>query len=212
VPAAPSQIRATTNGPYEITVAWANNANNATGFYIDNGCPPGSCGAGATLATTTGLTTSVSFATTPSAYQCFRVQALNGTGRSAFAEWGCTSTPGFVLPGTQAWADTGVTVPAGILLKITASGTAYVTAVHAVTPTGDQSCTPAAKFPGIAPPFVAPGLPCWSLVARIGNAPPFEVGGSATITTTAGRLYLSVNDNNFTDNSGSWTVSMKEGG
>jgi Zn-dependent protease with chaperone function len=212
VPAAPSAVTAIASGPYQITVTWVNDATNATGFYIDNGCPPGSCPAGATLATTTGLTTSVSFATTPGAYQCFRVQALNGAGRSAFSGWGCISTPGFTLAGTQAWADTGVTVPAGILLKITASGTVNVTAVHAVTPAGDQSCTPAAQFPRIDPPFAAPGLPCWSLVARIGDGPPFEVGGSATITTTAGRLYLSVNDNNFTDNSGNWTVSTKEGG
>jgi Zn-dependent protease with chaperone function len=212
VPAAPSAIRATANGPYEITVTWTNNATNATGFYIDNGCPPGSCGAGATLATTTGLTTSVSFATTPGAYQCFRAQALNRTGRSAFAEWGCTSTPSFALSGTLEWADTGVTLPAGILLKITASGTVHITSVQAVTPAGDQSCTPSAKFPGITPPFAAPGRPCWSLVARIGDGPPFEVGGSVTITTASGRLYLSVNDNNFTDNSGNWTVSMKEGG
>jgi hypothetical protein len=183
-----------------------------TGFYVDNGCPPGSCGAGATLAVTTGVTTSVSFTTTPGAYQCFRVQAINGAGRSAFVGWGCTTTPGFTLPSTQEWTDTGVTVPAGILLKIAASGTVDITATHPVTPAGDQTCVPSTRFPGISPAFVAPGQACWSLVARIGDGPPFEVGVSTTVTTASGRLYLCVNDNNFTDNSGSWAVTMKEGG
>jgi hypothetical protein len=49
-------------------------------------------------------------------------------------------------------------------------------------------------------------------VARIGNGAPFEVGSAAIITTTAGRLYLSVNDNFFGDNTGSWTAGIKEGG
>lgn len=54
--------------------------------------------------------------------------------------------------------------------------------------------------------------PCWSLIARIGNGSPFEVGTSTQVVTTAGELYLGVNDNNFSDNSGSWTVRIKLGG
>jgi Zn-dependent protease with chaperone function len=211
-PAAPSGVLATPNGQYAIAVTWVNNATNATGFRIDNGCPVGSCAPGATLATTTGLTTKTTFTVTPGSYQCFRVQAFNSSGSSGWSSYGCTQTQGFVVPGTQSWADTGVTVPAGITLKITASGTVSVTSTYSVGPAGTQSCIPTSAYPGIKPPFLAPSLPCWSLVARIGNGAPFEVGSSVTITTTAGRLYLSVNDNNFTDNSGSWTADIKEGG
>jgi len=203
---------ATPGGQYAITVTWVNNATDATGFRIDNGCPAGSCAPGATLATTTGQTTTTSFTVTPGSYQCFRVQAFNSDGSSAWSPYGCTQTPGFAVPATQAWADTGVTVQAGIRLKITATGTAHVTAANLETPAGTQPCIPTSAYPGISPPFIAPPLPCWSLVARIGNGAPVEIGSSATITTTAGRLYLSVNDNYFGDNTGSWTADIKEGG
>jgi len=55
-------------------------------------------------------------------------------------------------------------------------------------------------------------LPCWSLIARIGNGRPFEVGTSIQIATTTGRLYLGVNDDSFSSNAGIWAVKMKIGG
>lgn len=211
-PATPSGVVATPNGQYAITVTWVNNAANTTGFHVDNGCPAGSCSPGATLATTTGPTTTTSFTVTPGSYQCFRVQAFNSAGSSGWSSYGCTQTPGFVVSAAQAWADTGVTVQAGIRLKITATGTVHVTATNAEGPAGTPSCTPTSAYPGISPAFLAPTLPCWSLVARIGSGAPFEVGSATSITTTAGRLYLSVNDNYFGDNTGSWTADIKEGG
>ena len=48
--------------------------------------------------------------------------------------------------------------------------------------------------------------------ARIGNGAPFEVGTSTQVTTTAGELYLGMNDDNFADNSGRWNVRIKLGG
>jgi Peptidase A4 family len=53
------------------------------------------------------------------------------------------------------------------------------------------------------------GLPCWSLIGRIGNGAPFKIGDSAThAVSSPGELYLGVDDqaNAFGDNSGSWTV------
>lgn len=183
-----------------------------TGFNIDNGCPAGTCAPGATLAKTTGATTTTTFTVTPGSYQCFRVQALNGQGSSSWSTYGCTTTPGFDVPAAHAWVDTGVTLQAGIRLKLTATGTAHPSPAGHVSPAGVSSCVPASTYPGINPPFIAPALPCWSLVARIGDGAPFEVGSSVTITTTAGRLYLSLNDNTFTDNSGSFMAGIKEGG
>jgi len=55
-------------------------------------------------------------------------------------------------------------------------------------------------------------LPCWSLIARIGNGRPFEVGTSIEVATTTGRLYLGVNDDSFSSNAGIWAVKMKIGG
>jgi hypothetical protein len=46
-------------------------------------------------------------------------------------------------------------------------------------------------------------------VGKIGaNGTPFEVGSSFVLTVpsaASGELYLGVNDNNYPDNSGSWT-------
>ena len=54
------------------------------------------------------------------------------------------------------------------------------------------------------------GLPCWSLIGRIGNGSPFEVGDGGIYTVANGELYLGVNDDPtaFGDNSGYWTVAM----
>jgi hypothetical protein len=108
--------------------------------------------------------------------------------------------------------DTGVTLQAGDTLGITAGGLVYVDPSDPQGPAGDPSCTPAADYSAQSSTFPVPNLPCWSLVGRIGTAPPFEVGSSATLTTTQGRLYLGANDGDFSDNSGSWTVRIKIGG
>jgi hypothetical protein len=55
-------------------------------------------------------------------------------------------------------------------------------------------------------------LPCWSLIARIGNGRPFEVGTSILVAATAGRLYLGVNADSFSGNTGIWLVKIKIGG
>jgi hypothetical protein len=162
------------------------------------------------LAKTTGSVTTADFAVTPGTYQCFEAQAFNSLGTSGWSNYGCTSTPGLFVPGTSAWTDTGVNVPAGITLGIMASGTVYIHTGHPVSAAGDHSCIPERDHPGGS--FPAPTLYCWSLIARIGNGAPFEVGTSTTVTTTSGRLYLGVNDDNFSRNSGGWTANIKEGG
>jgi RHS repeat-associated protein len=54
-------------------------------------------------------------------------------------------------------------------------------------------------------------LACWSLIGRFGTGTPFEIGSSATVTSTGGELSFGVNDNDFADNSGSWAVQMATG-
>lgn len=170
----------------------------------------GSCRPGASLTKTTGQVTSTTFSVTPGTYQCFRVQAYNSSGTSPWSSYGCTSTPSFVVPGAQEWTDTNVTVAAGDTLGITATGQVYIDPQYPVGPAGVQSCIPERDHAG--GPFPALTLPCWSLVARIGTGAPFEVGTSTLVITGSGTLYLGVNDDNFSDNSGSWTVNIKLGG
>jgi hypothetical protein len=88
----------------------------------------------------------------------------------------------------------------------------YIDPAYPQGPAGDPSCTPSVNYAASSPTFPAPHLPCWSLVACIGNGPVFEVGTSTLTTTAPGRLYLRVNDGDFSDNSGSWTVNIKIGG
>jgi eukaryotic-like serine/threonine-protein kinase len=203
-------VTAAATSQYTIRVAWADTSPGATGFNIDNGCPIGSCRPGASLTQRTGHVTSATFSVTPGTYQCFRVQAFNASGASSWSRYGCTSTPGLAVPGTQQWTNTNVTLVAGDTLGITASGQVDIGPANPVGPAGDRSCTPARDHPGST--FPAPNLPCWSLIARIGNGTPFEVRTSTLVTTASGRLYLGVNDDSFSGNSGSWTVNIKVGG
>lgn len=75
------------------------------------------------------------------------------------------------------------------------------------TPDGDPNQTTS----GFRLPFIAPGLTPWSLVGKIGSdGRPFEVGSRRTFwAQSTGELYLSVNDNNFSDNDGSWDVTIR---
>ena len=212
-PAAPGSVTATATGQYAIDVSWADSSAGISGFNIDNGCPAGSCQAGATLAKTTGPVTTTEFGVTPGTYQCFRVQAFNNAGTSGWSGYGCTSTPSLTVPGSQEWTDTGVTVSAGNELGITAAGQVYAAVPGSQEgPVGNPSCTPAAAYSTQSAQFPAPDLPCWSLVARIGSGPAFEVGTSILATATSGQLYLGINDDAVSGNTGSWTVNIKLGG
>ena len=210
-PAAPGNVTAVATSQYTIQVTWTEPAAGIKGFNLDNGCPVGSCDPGATLVQTTGPVDTATFNVTPGSYQCFRVQAFNNAGTSPWSGYGCISTPGLVLSATQKWTNTKVTVPAGDEIGISADGQVTVSPTQTVGPAGNPSCTPAQNYPGKT--FPAPTLPCYSLIARIGDGTPFEVGTSTLITVAAsGVLYLGINDNNVSGNSGSWNVKIKLGG
>jgi len=114
------------------------------------------------------------------------------------------------VPASRPWVDTGVFVNIGDSVSITASGIIYVS--------GSDPGKGPAGVPGrvatdnnsILPgPFLAPGLTCWSLIGRVGNGPAFEVGtGTSFIAISSGELNLSVDDNHFPDNRGSWTATI----
>lgn len=205
VPGTPVGVAATATGQYAIEVSWSDASAGITGFNVDNGCPVGSCDPGATLVQRTGAVDSTTFTVTPGTYQCFRVQAIDSAGDSPWSGYGCASTPGLSVPASTAWTSTGVTVPAGDELGITAGGSVTI-GEGAVGPGGDPACTPKATFP------LGTDAPCYSLVARIGNGAPFLVGTSVLLTPGAGVLYLGINDDSFSGNAGSWTARIKLGG
>ena len=115
----------------------------------------------------------------------------------------------FAVPSTQPWSDTGLVVVPGMVVTIAATGTILIN-LNGVpqTPNG-QGGTPGCI--GDAS-YIAPGLPCWSLIGRIGNGAPFEVGSQHVLVVPAvGHLFLGVNDQvgQFGDNSGAWTAYVK---
>jgi hypothetical protein len=212
-PVAPIDVKATAASQYTVTVTWADRSAHIAGFRIDNGCPLGACGGrDAELYKTIGPVTSTGFTVTPGSWTCFRVQAYNSVGESGWSGYGCTLTRGLLVPGTREWTDTGVTLNAGDRLAIKAAGTIYINSAHPVSPSGASACIPAANYASESSSFPARRLPCWSLIARIGSAPPFEVGTTVKVIATTGRLYLGVNVNSETGNSGNWTVNIAKGG
>ncbi|MFN8508335.1 MAG: hypothetical protein U0547_12335 [Dehalococcoidia bacterium] len=118
------------------------------------------------------------------------------------------------VPAREPWWDTAIDISAGSTLSVTASGLIYNSGSGVgVDPSGRTSPN---QVPGTqCGGFLVPDAGCWSLVGRIGQGPAFPVGMHTTITAAAaGRLYLSVNDDYFGDNSGAWqaTISVTTAG
>src|SRR5664280_1427603 len=120
------------------------------------------------------------------------------------------------VPATQPWTDTGIYLSEASV-SFTASGTVNIFAGRAdsnKTPDGVGSVHPdcIASPTTFGGQWIAMGLPCWSLIGRIGSGPPFEAGVKAThAVPSPGELYLGVNDESlgsFADNSGEWTVQV----
>lgn len=114
------------------------------------------------------------------------------------------TTATVTIPGTQPWTDTGIDLTQGTTLSISASGVIDVANGNLpFGPNGNPNCSAGTGWPG-------PGLHCFSLIGSIGNnGTPFEVGTSTSFSiTTSGRLFLGVNDNVFSDNSGSWSATI----
>lgn len=125
------------------------------------------------------------------------VLAFAATGRGPFgttsAIQACTTTPGIDIRHRR-------------IRRVHLS-----TAGSSQPPGGNPSCTPATVYATHSSAFVAPRLTCWSLIARIGNGQPFEVGTSILVSATTGRLYLGVNDNSCSGNNGIRAVNIKIG-
>lgn len=124
-----------------------------------------------------------------------------------------TSSKTVAVPAGQPWTDSGISLPAGSV-SLKASGVINVSSgdpQFSETPAGDGPADPTCVAgPGAySGSWTAPGLPCWSLIGRIGNGAPFYVGNSyQAVIKNPGELYLGVDDETaaFGDNSGSWSV------
>ena len=106
---------------------------------------------------------------------------------------------------TERWTPTGIHVREGEVLQIQSSGTVWVSGDPSsdAAPGGDASARPPAGSP-------FPARPMGGLVARVGDGAMLFVGADRTLRApAAGELYLSVNDDNLSDNRGEFWVRIQ---
>jgi hypothetical protein len=113
---------------------------------------------------------------------------------------------------TSRGTDSGVEVRAGDQITFTATGT--IVAGRRIGSVGPEGAA-TSGFGSIVGTRPVPSSGAGALIAYIRTADgqtstPFLVGSSLTYTATAdGRLYLAVNDDNYSDNSGNFTVRIR---
>lgn len=114
------------------------------------------------------------------------------------------------VPGNSRGTDTGIDLRSGESVTITATGN--VTAgrrAGVVSPDGGRT-----GFGGIAGTYPVAGAGVGALIGYIRltngqSTQPFVVGSQQTLTAPAdGRLFLLINDDNYSDNSGSFSVRI----
>jgi hypothetical protein len=108
------------------------------------------------------------------------------------------------VPGNQPWTATNVTVKRGQQIRLNASGSVNISAAANAGPNGNPAATVASSR------YPLSNAPVGALIAKIGNGRPFMVGAPADpISMTAnGQLFLGVNDDNFGDNTGNYSVTI----
>jgi hypothetical protein len=102
--------------------------------------------------------------------------------------------------------DTGIDLHPGDTVAVTASGSITINSrgQPRYSPGGDAGCPDASM-----PARLLPKKNCWSLIASVGDGPYFFVGESfARSGLGTGRLQFAVNDDNQSDNAGSFAVSV----
>ena len=115
-----------------------------------------------------------------------------------------TGTAGLVVSGNQQWTRTGLTVRQGEILTFNSTGEIRMglDAEDVATPAG-------AKSGRLAPRAPLPNSLAGALIARIDNGRPFGIGDQTSIPMPAsGQLFLGINDDNLTDNSGEFRVEI----
>jgi len=112
---------------------------------------------------------------------------------------------------TQVWTDSHVALHAGDFVTITAAGAVHFgrAPIDEVAPSGFAWGSRCFVIGRSGSRWPAAGLRCWSLIARIGTGPPFQVGASASRRVRVdGELQLGVNDNYLADNRGGWSANV----
>lgn len=133
------------------------------------------------------------------------VGSVNG-GRSVPLLPKDANTKSVIVQGKRPWTNTGIQIKKGDVISFEATGEVEWATGKKVGPEGSLSKI-RARFPGR--PYPSPNIGAGGLVGRVGQGSAFVVGKSARVTADrTGVLYLGINDNFFTKNSGQFSVSI----
>ena len=115
-------------------------------------------------------------------------------------------TPGAInVQADRPWTDTGLVVKKGDRVYFTTNGQITVGPGFVATPDGAGT---AEARPGLPVPAMHPG----GLIARVDTGAPFPVGSNSQgiLMPANGRLFVGINDDNFSDNSGFFAVTVRK--
>lgn len=115
-------------------------------------------------------------------------------------------TPGSIrVPATAGWVSTGMRVRQGDVVMFNTTGEVQLSSNGGDRARSAGSSRTAANSP-------LPNAAAGALIGRIGNGPPFGIGDQTSIAMpNAGLLYLAVNDDELSDNSGAFVVRLARG-
>jgi len=122
-----------------------------------------------------------------------------------------TSIHKFSLSITNPYLDTKIDLNPGDVINIRKLYSDYISipgsSISWIGTPGDSACVAPTNYP-------LPGVPCWSLIARVGSGPPFSayttiLNGFFTFTATrSGHLYLGINGIYPLTGYGHWTIQV----
>jgi hypothetical protein len=125
-----------------------------------------------------------------------------GTGAVDTRDGQGVQTRSFTVPGNRAWTPTGIRVTQGDLLRFESTGE-----IRFSPNANDRAVTAGSldhKYVSGAP---LPRAFAGALIGRIDNGQPFGIGDQTSLSMPAsGLLYLGINDDNVSDNSGQFQV------
>jgi hypothetical protein len=116
------------------------------------------------------------------------------------------------VAGTSRGTDTGIDVRSGDQITFTATGTVIAgRRIGSVGPEGGRSTGFGAVVNGRPVPTAGPGALVGYIRTSDGQlSQPFLIGSQLTLTVPAdGRLYLEINDDDYSDNGGSFSVKIR---
>lgn len=132
----------------------------------------------------------------------YPVAAISG-GVSPALEAGVDAPGSIRVPANAGWVSTGRRVRQGDVVAFNVTGEVQLS-------TNPSDRAHAAGTPRTAPGAPLPNVNAGGLIGRIGNGAPFGIGNQASVPMpNDGVLYLAVNDDERSDNSGEFVVQLR---